>query len=395
MTAAVALALGADSVVVPVRSAAEARAVRAACSYKGSRALNIGPELPYHVAKVPAAGIELLCFPAIGDRRDHRARPISSWPRPPTSFWPRAASRRSRASRRCRRSARSRASRFSFLMTRRPRPIHRRIGVSNSISDISLPPSPPAGEDAHLAAQNARLADFKLALRRGDKSIGQVVCAASPAVAAAYVAFGVDWVWIEWQHSCQDAAAIRAQVAAIAQRGGLSVARTAGAHDKTGIQQCLDAGVDIVLDPLHQYRRGGEGVDQALPLRAPRRPRVERQRALPLEEAGRDVPARDLRLHGCARGDMPAARDGFRLRRTRRPGHVDGARDARFVARIHEGGRAQVVLSATSWRPATPQAKSPADSRVAATRRPCCRTASRWLRFRTTSWTPWRARSRS
>ena len=72
MTAAVALALGADSVVVPVRSAAEARAVRAACSYKGSRALNIGPELPYHVAKVAAAGIELLSLPAIGDRRDHR-----------------------------------------------------------------------------------------------------------------------------------------------------------------------------------------------------------------------------------------------------------------------------------------------------------------------------------
>ena len=63
MTAAVALALGADSVVVPVRSAAEARAVKAACSYKGSRALNIGPELPYHVAKVPAAGIELLSVP--------------------------------------------------------------------------------------------------------------------------------------------------------------------------------------------------------------------------------------------------------------------------------------------------------------------------------------------
>jgi hypothetical protein len=63
MTAAVALALGADSVVVPVRSAAEARAVRAACSYKGSRALNIGPELPYHVAKVAAGGIELLRFP--------------------------------------------------------------------------------------------------------------------------------------------------------------------------------------------------------------------------------------------------------------------------------------------------------------------------------------------
>ena len=63
MTAAVALALGADSVVVPVRDAAEARAVRAACSYKGSRTLNIGPELPYHVAKVPTAGIELLSVP--------------------------------------------------------------------------------------------------------------------------------------------------------------------------------------------------------------------------------------------------------------------------------------------------------------------------------------------
>ena len=63
MTAAIALALGADSVVVPVSSAAEARAVRAACSYQGSRALNIGPELPYHVAKVAAAGVELLSFP--------------------------------------------------------------------------------------------------------------------------------------------------------------------------------------------------------------------------------------------------------------------------------------------------------------------------------------------
>jgi 4-hydroxy-2-oxoheptanedioate aldolase len=59
----------------------------------------------------------------------------------------------------------------------------------------------------------------------------------------------VDWIWIEWQHSCQDADTIRAQVAAIAQRGGLSVARTAGAHDNTGIQHCLDAGVDIVLIP--------------------------------------------------------------------------------------------------------------------------------------------------
>ena len=38
-------------------------------------------------------------------------------------------------------------------------------------------------------------------------------------------------------------------MAAIAQRGGISVVRTAGAHDKIGIQQSLDAGVDIVLVP--------------------------------------------------------------------------------------------------------------------------------------------------
>jgi 2-keto-3-deoxy-L-rhamnonate aldolase RhmA len=129
------------------------------------------------------------------------------------------------------------------------------------------------GEDTHVAAQNARLDDFKLALRRGTKSLGQVVCAASPAVAAAYVAFGVDWVWIEWQHSCQDAVAFRAQVTAIAQRGGLSVARTAGAHDKTGIQQCLDAGVDIVLIPyINTFEEAQESIRHCL--FAPRGDRV-------------------------------------------------------------------------------------------------------------------------
>ena len=39
---------------------------------------------------------------------------------------------------------------------------------------------------------------------------------------------------------------------AIHQRGGVSVVRTAGYHDRTGIQQCLDAGVDILLIPYVQ-----------------------------------------------------------------------------------------------------------------------------------------------
>jgi 2-keto-3-deoxy-L-rhamnonate aldolase RhmA len=248
MTAAVALALGADSVVVPVRDAAEARAVKAACSYKGSRALNIGPELPYHVSKVAAAGIELLSFPPseIFEIIASADFVMAST----ANFFLAEGREQALASFALLQEESKRQSKPFLLLDDAP--------TSDDLSEdwrlqfdrrFSLPPSPPVGEDAHLTAQNARLADFKLGLLRGTKSIGQVICAASPVVAAAYVACGVDWIWIEWQHSCQDAAAIRAQVAAIAQRGALSVARTAGAHDKTGIQQCLDAGVDIVLVP--------------------------------------------------------------------------------------------------------------------------------------------------
>ena len=244
MTAALALALGADSIVVPVRSAVEARAVKAACSYKGSRALNIGPELPYHVAKVAAAGIELLAVPP-----SESAEIIASadFVMASTANFFLAEGREQALTRLASLQDECTKQGKSFLL----------LDDAADPSDDSLRrfdqrislPSPAVGEDTHVASENARLAEYKAALRGGAKSIGQVVCAASPAVAAAYVAFGVDWVWIEWQHSCQDAATLRAQVAAIAQRGGISVARTAGAHDKAGIQQCLDAGVDIVLVP--------------------------------------------------------------------------------------------------------------------------------------------------
>ena len=248
MTAAVALALGADSVVVPVCSAAEARAVRAACSYKGSRALNIGPELPFHVAKVAAGGIELLRFPP---SKIPEIIASADFVMASTANFVLAEGREqalaSLAS--LQEECKKQGKPFLLLDDALPSEDLSEDWLRRFDQRISLPPSPPVGEDTHVAAQNARLVDFKLALRRGTKTIGQVVCAASPAVAAAYVAFGVDWVWIEWQHSCQDATAFRAQVAAVAQRGGLSVARTAGAHDKTGIQQCLDAGVDIVLVP--------------------------------------------------------------------------------------------------------------------------------------------------
>lgn len=248
MTAAVALALGADSVVVPARNVVEARAVKAACSYKrGTRVLTIGPELPYHVAKAPAAGIELLCVPPTELAEMIAAADFvlaSS-----ANFFLAEGPERALASltalqEECVRQGKPFIIVDDAPLSQNPSP----EWVFQFDHRISLP-SPPLGEDAHVEAQNVRLTEFKRALRSGAKSIGQVVCAASPTVAAAYIAAGVDWVWIEWQHSCQDPAALRAQVAAIAQRGGLSVVRTAGAHDKTGIQQSLDAGVDMILVP--------------------------------------------------------------------------------------------------------------------------------------------------
>jgi len=248
MTAEVALALGADSVVVPVRDAVEARAVKAACSYKGSRAINIGPELPYHVAKVAAGGIELLSFhpSEISEIVASADFVMAST----ANFFLADGSGQALASLTSLQEACKRQGKPFVLLDDAP-PTGKLSEDSLLRFDqrISLPQSPPLGEDAYVTAQNARVADFKTMLRRGGKSIGQVICSTSPAVAAAYIALGVDWAWIEWQHSCQDAAALRAQVTAIAQRGGLSVVRTAGAHDKTGIQQCLDAGVDIVLIP--------------------------------------------------------------------------------------------------------------------------------------------------
>jgi 2-keto-3-deoxy-L-rhamnonate aldolase RhmA len=248
MTVAVALALGADSVVVPVGSAAEARAVSAACSYRGSRALNIGPELPYHVARVPAAGIELLGVPPSETAEIIAAADFVM--ASTANFFAAEGREQGLASLAWLQEECKRGGTSFVLLDDAPPPEESAADWRFRFGQrISPPPSPPVGEDDHIAAQNDRLAAFKLALRRGAKSLGQVVCSGSAAVAAAYVAFGVDWVWIEWQHSCQDAVSLRAQVAAIAQRGGLSVARTAGAHDRTGIQQCLDAGVDIVLIP--------------------------------------------------------------------------------------------------------------------------------------------------
>lgn len=283
MTVAVALALGADSVVAPVSSLEAAQAVRAACSYKGTRSLNIGPELPYHVAKTAAAGIELLGIPPSGVEEiiDTADFVIAS-----TANVFLAEDREqgletlAGLQEVCTRQGKP----FILLDDAPPAEQPPARWLRRFEQRITLPAANPMGEDTHVAARNARLADFKAAMRRGAASLGQVVTAASPAVAAAYIASGVDWVWIEWQHACQDAVALRAQVTAIAQRGGLSVARTAGAHDRTGIQQCLDAGVDFVLIPyINSVEEAREAIRHCL--FAPRGDRVWNGSALSLTKS--------------------------------------------------------------------------------------------------------------
>ena len=272
MTVALALALGADSVVAPVSSVEEAHAVRAACSYKAARALNIGPELPYHVAKTAAAGIELLGVPPSGieETIDAADFVIAST----ANFFLAEGRERALETLASLQEVCTRGGKPFLVLDDAPPPEQAPASWLRLFEQrIALPATSPMGEDKHVAACNARLADFKLAMRRGAPSLGQVVGAASPAVAAAYITFGVDWIWIEWQHSCQDAVALRAQVTAIAQRGGLSVARTAGAHDKTGIQQCLDAGVDFVLIPyINNVEEAREAIRHCL--FAPRGDRV-------------------------------------------------------------------------------------------------------------------------
>ena len=337
MTAAVALALGADSVVVPVRNAAEARAVKAACSYKGgSRTLNIGPELPYHVAKVPAAGIELLSVPPT-----ELAEMIASADfvmASTANFFLADGRKQALASLvSLQEECKSQGKPFVLLDDALPSVESSEDSLLRFDQRLS-PPSEPAGEDAHIAAQNARLADFKRALRGGTKSIGQVVCAASPTVAAAYIAAGVDWIWIEWQHSCQDATAFRAQVAAIAQRGGLSVVRTAGAHDKAGIQQCLDAGVDMVLVPyINTVEEAKESIRHCL--FAPQGDRVWNGSAL--SRAKKSAVMFQLETSACMDALEEICREPAMEFGIVGPGDLAmslGLDDARFNVRIHEGG---------------------------------------------------------
>ena len=179
MTATVALALGADSVVVPVFNAEEARAVRAACSYKGSRALNIGPELPYHVAKIEAVGIELLRIPPSGIAETIAAADFVM--ASTANFFLAEGHEPALESLTTLQEACAREGKPFLLLddARLPNDSPEEsteAWLRRFEQRITLPTDDMLGEDEQIAQRNARIANLKLALRRGTRSLGQVVC---------------------------------------------------------------------------------------------------------------------------------------------------------------------------------------------------------------------------
>ena len=134
-------------------------------------------------------------------------------------------------------------------MTHRPRRSHRRIGSSDSISESRRRHRSPW---ARTPTSRRRTRGSPTSSARCAEAPNQSGKSSAPQAPRSRPRTSRPG-WIGSGSSGSTRARtpplFRAQVAAIAQRGGLSVARTAGAHDKAGIQQCLDAGVDMVLVP--------------------------------------------------------------------------------------------------------------------------------------------------
>jgi len=260
MTATIALNLGADSVVVPVTTLAEARDVAASKAFKaGHRSLNIHPELPFHVAKTPTAGVELLSLVEEAGEiigcADFVLASAACWRQ---CYGTSYIGELTKLELMCRTASK----RLLLLADVATGAARHRIGEAIVIG----PPAEQTSNDAALEARNAKLQAFKQAMHSdGKKTLGEINIAASPTVSACCIAQGLDWIWIEWQHAPLDFTTFQALCRAINQRGGISVVRVAGYHDRTGIQQCLDAGVDVLLIPYVQtLEEAQEGIKHCL-----------------------------------------------------------------------------------------------------------------------------------
>ena len=332
MTATIALNLGADSVVVPVTTLAEARDVAASKAFKaGHRSLNIHRELPFHVAKTPTAGVELLSLVEEAGEiigcADFVLASAACWRQ---CYGTSYIGELTKLELMCRTASK----RLLLLADVATGAARHRIGEAIVIG----PPAEQTSNDAALEARNAKLQAFKQAMHSdGKKTLGEINIAASPTVSACCIAQGLDWIWIEcaalprptsrpaaapawpgraappaampsarrtaasclylqsrtcprtpplppfthlrthsrnratrdslrrWQHAPLDFTTFQALCRAINQRGGISVVRVAGYHDRTGIQQCLDAGVDVLLIPYVQtLEEAQEGIKHCL-----------------------------------------------------------------------------------------------------------------------------------
>ena len=216
------------------------------------------------------------------------------------------------------------------------------LGLLASFPKVIGPlPAAPFGDEA-VDARNAKVAAFKASLLGDARCLGAIVAGATPCTAALYAAMGLDWVWLEWQHAPNEFGAFASCVAACEQRGALSVVRVAGTHDKTGMQQALDAGVDILLvnDKAEceaavrhcAFAPAGDRVYNGSPFCARKRTQIMFQL-----ETSQMIDHLDAicTMH---------PRDGLRLHRAGRPVDVDGAAHARLDAQVRAGRRAQVVL---------------------------------------------------
>ena len=354
-----ALALGADSVVAPVASAAEARLLKAGCDYKARRGLSIGPDgaFLHSVEKSPLAGAELLTMPPPGELAGIAAAvdfvmcSEASWLAAVGSAKLNAALAEARA------AVTKLGTPFVLLADAG---VVASKGQSDQTTISAAPAPPPPKSDPAIAAYNARLTDFIERQKQGAPQLGIFMFSASPAAAAAAVDMGHDWVLLEWQHAPLDLPTMAAMVAAIHQRGGIAMTRVGGYHDAIGIYQAAEAGIDVCLIPVRRSQplwtlapaipdvclavaavhqrpdRGGDRRQARRAAAARRPPRLERL-LLAGQEDEHHVPVRDERVHRQPDGQLGPARARLLLRRSGRPRHVVRAAHARRGHRHDEG----------------------------------------------------------
>eukprot|EP00879_Flechtneria_rotunda_P033798 GHRR01037585.1.p1 GENE.GHRR01037585.1~~GHRR01037585.1.p1 ORF type:complete len:116 (+),score=27.66 GHRR01037585.1:285-632(+) len=92
----------------------------------------------------------------------------------------------------------------------------------------------------------------------GKGNFGIMVASASPAIAEAIAASGIDWICIDAQHGAVTYNVLHNMLAATSSHKAKRIVRVGGPTDRFGIQQALDLGADGVMVPLVNSRSDAE-----------------------------------------------------------------------------------------------------------------------------------------